>query len=240
MYKLYHHTPKKMNLSSKLLTFVGAFTLTATGYSAAITTVVFDSGDKQLTALTGNAPLTAGSAAVEGDGAVIQLGYFSGATSQNLFLGTWIPLTGEGSANTAFNRTSVGDSLASGAGDGQFGFSLSFNDALSNTSQNLPAPGTPLAIRFYDGRTLALSTRFETISSSAANWQWKAPGTPATLIGFSLGETGSSGLRLQSTNAAPSPDGVVRTATPVAAVPEPSSLMLLSIGALVSLRRRRS
>ena len=45
-------------------------------------------------------PLTGGST-LDGDGAVIQIGYFDGATTANNFLGNFVPLTGEGSLNTA-------------------------------------------------------------------------------------------------------------------------------------------
>ena len=211
---------------------------------AASIVVNIDSGDKEFRNFSASTVLTAGARngatqLADHDGAVIQLGYFSNATSADLFAGTWIPLSGEGSSgfagpNTNF-RTTIGDNRDNGVGDGQFATQLLFTDANPSSFQNLPTPGRPLAIRVYDGLTLGNSTRFETISSSIPGWLWRAPGDPQPVsIDLSLFD---SGLRIQSSNAAPPANNVIATAIPV---PEPSSALLLSIGALVSLKRRRA
>ena len=223
---------------------IASFALFVSSSFAASIVVNIDSGDKEFRNFSDSTVLTAGAKnganqIADHDGALIQLGYFSNATSADLFSGTWIPLSGEGSAgftgpNLNF-RTTIGDNRDNGVGDGQFATQLLFTDANPSSFQNLPTPGRPLAIRVYDGLTLATSTRFETISSNISGWLWRAPGDPQPVsIDLSLFD---SGLRLQSTNAAPAANGQIRTVTPV---PEPSSLLLLSIGALVSLKRRRS
>src|SRR4051812_8392617 len=63
------------------------------------TQVNFDSGSKTVMNQA-NTALTAGPVG-DGNGAVLQLGYFTGATDvNNNFTGTWVPLSGQGSANT--------------------------------------------------------------------------------------------------------------------------------------------
>src|SRR5947207_2446042 len=76
-------------------------------------TVNLDSGS-QTVFDQGNTALTGGTAS-DGNGAVLQLGYFT--TSTPSFSGTFVPLTGEGSLNTetipgsspseGFNKTSI-------------------------------------------------------------------------------------------------------------------------------------
>src|SRR6202000_1191594 len=68
--------------------------------------------------------LTQGTANLNSDGALVQLGYFSAGTSANNFAGTWIPITG----SSATGRTSVGDSGdLSGAGAGTLAFTTVFH-----------------------------------------------------------------------------------------------------------------
>src|SRR4051794_30675567 len=66
-----------------------------------------------------NGAILSGGTAADGNGDVLQFGYFSGGTLGNPFAGTWVPLTGAGGANSAFGTTSIGDTTAGGAGDGQ-------------------------------------------------------------------------------------------------------------------------
>src|ERR1700739_1018405 len=87
------------------------------------TTVSFDSGSQQIfdnPSLHGNSQVAlSGGSTADGNGDVLQLGYFSTATIVNPFSGTWIPLSGQTSANTAlvpssndnetYNQTSIGD-----------------------------------------------------------------------------------------------------------------------------------
>lgn len=222
--------------TKKFLFFLSSISaITATSFGAAITTVSFDTGSRDLRDFNGTTLLSGGQANVDHDGAVLQLGYFSGATQANPFgNGDFIALSGQGSANTAFSNTTVGDSFDAGGGDGTFALALSFDDSKTTTFQNLPPINTPLSIRIYNRPTIASSTFLETVSSTDSNWLWRAPGTPPSTVALSFDDPG---LRLRSTNAAPSANGRISTVTPV---PEPSSLLLLSIGALVSMKRRRS
>jgi len=92
---------------------VGALMFTTTiAFGSLTTQVSFDSGSFLVLNLGGVTPLTAGNLSANGDGAVLQLGYYSSATVSNNFLGTWIPLTGEGSLNTGGSTDSSGGTLS--------------------------------------------------------------------------------------------------------------------------------
>lgn len=125
-------------------------------------------------------PLTQGQPGKNKDGAIIQLGYFSASTSQNLFAGEWTPLVLE---------TSIGDSEdLSGLGDGVFSFTTFFTDgtpfvpiydptrpgtyttvAHHTVTTTSPSPGKFLAIRFHDANWDSMQ-RYNTISSPT--WTW--------------------------------------------------------------------
>ena len=71
-------------------------------------------------------PLPQGDPSINQDGAAVQLGYFSQATTDDLFAGEWVPLTWS---------TTVGDTLdryEEGYGDGFFSFNVHFEE---NSSQ---------------------------------------------------------------------------------------------------------
>lgn len=128
---------------------------------------------------SGNA-LSQGIATVNGDGAAVQLGYFTQATAGNLFAGDWVPLTWS---------TSIGDTKdLTGYGDGTFSFTVHFKDgtqfvqvyddgdsgkytteAAHALTTSLPSEGAYLAIRFFNG-SLGSATHYNTIASTA--WQW--------------------------------------------------------------------
>ena len=117
--------------------------------------------------------LGAGSPA-SGDGAVVALGYFTGATEGAKFAGTWVPLTGPQAANIPFQRTRVGDSQDGGAlPDGFFTFLTDFDASNSAVYQRLPPDGTRLAIAIYDGTSIGGSTRFNIVTHD--EWQWEEP-----------------------------------------------------------------
>ncbi len=233
-----------------ILILVGALTIAANVSRASLTTqVTFDSGSQTVFSLNGVTPLTAGVGSVNGDGAVLQLGYYSAATAANNFLGTWVPLTGEGSANTGgstdsaggttFNHTSIGDAVNDGgAGAGQFALSLKFDAGVANTSNNLPlSTAIPLSIRIYNGTSIASSTHFNAVSRDS--WLWQLPAEPAPFpptIAISLDQ---SGLEWQSISVSGQPGSTAFTTS--IAVPEPSSMLLAGLGlaSLVARRRRR-
>jgi hypothetical protein len=217
-----------------------------TAHAASQIQINFDSGARAVGDSLGF-PLPAGGAS-DGDGAIIQLGYFDGASVGNPFAGTWHQLTGEGSLNTGgntgsglpFNTTSIGD-IGGGAdpfGSGIFGFSLVFDSSVAGTFNDLPtSTSIPLAIRFYDGSSLLGSTFYNTVSSD--DWLWKLPATPAPLpplLNMSLDE---SGLKWESvTTFGQSASTEFRTTIPV---PEPGSgsLMMAAL-LLIGMRRSRS
>lgn len=222
-----------MNIINKslLIASVGLGVFGNSAFGAAIVTVSFSSSSKLLTDHLG-APLSGGTLGVNGDGAVIQLGYFSSATAVSLFSGNWVPLSGNGGFNSAFSTTSVGDGVNSGAPN-RATFSLTFDVTNSTKNQMLPpVAGTPLGIRIYDGLSVALSGFYETVVSP--DWAFIPPAEPplngTVTINFS-----NANARLASNNTAPG--ATVQTATPTAA-PEPASAALLMVG-LVSLASRR-
>jgi len=219
----------------------------AAAHGAAQVQVNFDSGSQALFNQPGFL-LHPGSAA-DGDGTVLQLGYYDAATVGNNFAGVWHPLTGAGSLNVGgdtgsgltFNTTSIGD-IGGGAapgGSGIFAFSLVFNATVAGTFNDLPGATTiPLAIRFYDGASIGASSYFNVVSHDA--WLWKLPATPSPLpptVNLSLSD---AGLEWQSIAAGQSPATAFRTSLPV--IPEPGSALLVICGsmALAGSRRRRA
>jgi len=210
--------------------------------NASIATVNFDSGSQTLTASDGATPLSGGNPNIDGDGDVLQLGYFTSGTSTAPFAGTWVALTGKGGANSAFSTTSIGDFTSQGAGDGTYAMSLTFDTTDPTKSTALPAVGTPLAIRVYDGTSIASSTHYQTISSTLASWDWKLPAAPPNnpSINLSLDDTslfrenGISGLGSAVTG------GLFNTNIPTAApVPEPGTLAVGVLLALTAVGTRR-
>lgn len=208
------------------------------------TTVSFDSGSQmlfnQITAAMN--PLTGGTAA-DGDGAVLQLGYFSSAAAGNNFAGMFIPLSGEGSANfglipgslaETYDQTSVGDQTINGAGDGTFALTLNFTMGNPSTGNNLPAAGTPLSIRFYNGTSIAGSTFFNTVSNNA--WTFKTPTTPPSNVTISLDDAGIVFESIAVNGQAA--DTAFHTTI---AIPEPSTYALMAFGVtgLLLLSRRK-
>jgi hypothetical protein len=221
------------------------------GLRADITGVSFDSGS-QMVFNQASALLTGGTTN-DGDGAVLQLGYYSTATAGNNFAGTWTPLSGQTSLNTAtiagsvpaeqYNHTSIGDLNVNGAGNGTFAISLNFNTLDSTSNNNLPSsPTIPLSIRFYNGTTIASSTFYNVVSDNL--WLWKTPATPPAAVTMSLNDTGLQWLSIAMGGAA----GTAFHTTIInpAAIPEPSTVasMILGGGALSALvfarARRRS
>lgn len=216
----------------------------ASAYGAAQVQVNFDSGSEIVFDQAGT-PLTPGSAA-DGDGAVLQLGYYDAAAVGNNFSGTWHPLTGAGSLNIGgdtgsglpFTATSIGDIGGGGAPDGSgiFAFSIVFDDMVTGTFHDLPTATTiPLVIRFFNGTSLGASTHFNAVSNDA--WLWKLPATPSPLpptINISLSD---AGLEWQSVAAGQSAASAFHTS--IVTVPEPAVTTLVIFGCSVFVTRRR-
>lgn len=214
--------------------------LTGNLFGAAIVKVNLDSGDVGvLKNVDGTSNLTAGNVNVAGDGAVIQLGYFSGATSDNNnFVGNFVPITGQGSANfgkSADFNTTVGDFGLGSDSPGSFNLSVIFDSTASLL--NLPQIGTVLSLRIFNNTTLANSSHFMLLSNNA--WKWKDfrdSTDPGSNLNMSLADTGT---RYQT--ASFSPTGISSPATPGAniPVPEPSAAVLAVFGVIPAFMRRR-
>ena len=179
-------------------------------------------------------PLTGGNLSVEGDGAVVQLGYFDSATLENPFGGNFIALTGIGGSNSAYSSTSIGDTLAF-LGDpavaGYFAQEFLFEVGSPTSGVNLPAAGAMLAIRFYNAPTIAASTHYNSVTSTDLAWKWVAPAFPT-----------SPGAALLDSHALIWQDAANPGATTIA-VPEPAAyaaLLGMATLGLVAMRRRRS
>lgn len=187
--------------------------------------------------------LSQGVATANTDGFLVQLGYFSTATTAANFSGTWIPITGFGAAV----HTSIGDTFnLSGAGAGQIQFNTFFSagtnsvevyDAIADPgfyvtqssvtiTNNVPMNGQVLAIRFYDSAS-GTTGRYNTVS--ADNWIWQSPNTPGggiVSINLASNFTGSGSapaLEFQDANNA------FRTAI---LIPEPSTYAFIGLGVL--------
>ena len=151
------------------------------------TTISFNSGDFTLyTTAAQNVPLTGGAAAVLGDGAMLQLGYYTQGTAANPFAGTFVLMAGTGGPNTFAtygNKLSIGDDPSNGAGDGTFALALNFVTGTAS-GNNLPAAGQELVIRFFNNTTAANSTLFNAVN--APTWLFTAPTTPHYNANLSL------------------------------------------------------
>lgn len=147
-------------------------------------------------------------------------------TAGNLFSGSWIPLTGEGSANSIFANSTVGDAQS---GDGAFFDSWVFVLGDAARGRNLPTAGTPLAFRFYDGKSLATSNLLEELSSPLWLWADPASGIAAPRIEISASNPGVrriSGFPMDETG------GPIQTIAffDHNSIPEPATFLILFAG----------
>ena len=128
-------------------------------------------------------PLKLGELKQNTDGDLIQLGYFSEASTSNLFQGDWVPLT----AGLYFGDSST----LSGGNPGQFQVSILFLDGsdivtvypdaagsfqtqashIITSSAPKGSPGQLLAIRYFDRNTISEGVRYNTIADSS--WKWE-------------------------------------------------------------------
>jgi hypothetical protein len=216
------------------------------------TTVSFDSGSQMMyNENTGATIALSGGTPVNGDGTVLQLGYYDAATTANNFAGNWVPLSGQTSLNTAvipgglianptnetYNQTSIGD--ANGAGNATFAISLNFVAGDPNSGNSLPSLATiPLALRFYNNTSIATSTFYNVVSDDL--WLWKTPITPPSSVTISLNDLNLEWLSISQGQAA---NTAFHTTISLAAVPEPATIAVgaLSAATLIcsAVRRRR-
>jgi hypothetical protein len=216
-------------------TFLWLAVAANTAIGQALTTVNFDSGGQMVYDQNLITPtlLTAGPTG-DGNGAVIQLGYYSAATISNNFAGTWIPLTGQTSPNTAivtgstemYNQTSIGDTTMNVglSGNGVFAIGVNFRPGDPTAGNNLPTSTTiPLAIRFYNGTSIASSTFYNVVSDDG--WLWRTPSNPPTnpVIPISLDDQNPD-LEWLSIAQGQSANTAFHTTISLAAVPEPATV----------------
>ena len=200
-----------------ILLFLSSLTL----IHGATTQVAFSIQLNTLKDLNGTS-LTAGTSA-DGDGTILQLGYYTAATTSTPFAGDWVAMTGPG---TPYNTT-VGDS--GNYPNGTFKLEVLFTQGSYSFTE--PAVGTPLALRFYNSTSLAASTYFNAVTDTTGVFNWVAPADPTSTARLSLGLS-SVGIVWQDGSGS-----AYRTTIPV---PEPSSsalFALLSLGALAVRRR---
>ena len=223
--------------------------ITCSHLSAQVYELNLDSGGLTLMNSNDSTILSGGVASVVGDGDVIQFGYYTDASMSDPFAGTWVPLTGDDGANSAFSTTSIGDdpdAVGLTNTNGTFAFPhsgntsgdtyLTFTTGSSTTGNSLPNDGHIMAVRFYNGTTIGNSTYYGAASdaSGAESWMWTATLTPSDIMNFSLADSGLSWLN----------NDVAYTGTPLLVTPEPEEVPLLAIGvaflAYFHFRRRRT
>src|SRR5437762_6769656 len=163
------------------------------------TTVDWSNSASTLLRDSAGAALPQGSATANSDGRLVELGYFTTATTADKFSGSWIPLTSAGS----LPRTAIGDSFnLTGAGDGVIQFNTFFRSgtataevydatdpghyqtqSLAGVTATTPPDNQIMAIRFYDTAD-GSSGHYNTVSSDT--WRWKTPVPSGTVVAIDL------------------------------------------------------
>lgn len=149
----------------------------------------------------------------DGDGTLLQLGYYSNATLSNPFSGNWITLAVSSMGDTGMNLP------------GRFSTSTTFTEG----DFTPPAVGTPLAIRFFDGTSVANSSFYNVASATDGSWNWTQPTDQGAVLNLTITKADSVFL-----------SGFIDQFTTSLAVPEPSSILSAGLSvALVLCRRTR-
>jgi hypothetical protein len=173
-------------LGTVWLCFLAFFAPLAGAWAQNVAQVAFQNTETTLLKDKAGAPLTKGGAS-DGDGALLQLGFYTNGSAANPFTGSFVPLTGAGAQNAAFRTTSIGDS--GGGADGRFNLVFHFLETAQGSGQTLPTPGTPLVIRFFSTPALGNLTLYNEVSGAQA-WAWQAPSLfPGTILFLSLLDT---------------------------------------------------
>jgi hypothetical protein len=167
--------------------------------------------------------LTTGPKENPGNGAVIQIGYYSLATSADPFAGDWVVLVGPGTSVEAAN---IGEVLGSFyVNSGHFGGTATFSTAVPGE----PAPSTPLAIRFYDGTSIDSSIYYNAVSMD--DWRWRRPRGADTTVNMTIRGAGIPGLVWEGGESS-----AYRTTI---AVPEASTGIFILVAGSAMLGRRK-
>ena len=181
----------------------------STAASLVINWSMVPSDGRQLTNRT-TSPLSAGTA-IAGDGTLLELGYYSMASISNPFAGSWMVLS----------TSSIGDNGIEVAGR------FSTSSVLGDAAFPGLTTSTPFSIRFYDGTSVANSTYFNAVSNVSGAWNYITPNDPAPILNLAIAKEVSTVF--QGT-------GDFRTVIPI---PEPSHMILVMLGGVVALSRRR-
>ncbi len=164
--------------------FVPSFILTLafSCLSQAATIVLNYSNDHapgfELKDLSGT-PLTPGKEAVSQDGAILEVGYYSLATTDNPFGGEWVTMVGPSILSPAY--ATIGDKT--GDIPGLFGRDAAFGTKPLGP-YNFPAIGTPMTIRFFDSTSYDTATYYNAVSS--ASWIWLGQSDAGTVLDMDL------------------------------------------------------
>lgn len=226
---------KNMKLLKPMLL---AFVLLHCSSWAATISIVIDSGGKSFRDELGGT-LSGGNPSINGDGAKVQLGYYSdaslpstpfGATGSDA-ISSFTALTGPG---TPFGvNFTIGDSVSNSAGDGEL-FVDSFSISTGIADGILPTAGKPLVLRIFNGaQTFALD-----LSNANGLWNWQTPADVPPTVFIYLDDPGlvarGTGLNNRSSvSVGASPQ------TLNSVVPEPTSAALVMVGLLSFAARRR-
>ena len=152
-------------MNAKIILFV-CLSLPVIPAGAALTTVNwFNSEGTELRDFSGTLLVDSKFLGVTGD--LIQLGYYTSATTGSPFAGTWVPL----------RNGRIGGKSVVVLGPGRF----SYESPLEGTEL---LGGTPLAIRFYDAPVIDEATFFNAVSDSTG--AWNAINSPTTLLTMTL------------------------------------------------------
>jgi PEP-CTERM motif len=127
--------------------------------SSAATITWFNSGGTELKDRSGT-PLYEGPGVGSYNGDIIQLGFYTLATTANPFAGTWVALTND----------TIGDKINNLPGRYNYNTNVSSGEILL---------GTPFVIRFYDSTTLETASFFNAVTDSTGGWN--ARNAPMTL-----------------------------------------------------------
>lgn len=157
-------------------------------------------------------PLSAGTPAA-GDGTLLELGYYSMASTSNPFAGSW----------TVLASSTMGDNGIEVAGR------FSTSSILGDAAMPGLTTSTPLSIRYYDGVSIANSTYFNAVSNTSGSWNYVTPIDPSPTINLAIDKDVS--IVFQGAG-----EGAFRTVIPI---PEPSHMLLVMVSGFVALLRRR-
>ena len=195
------------------MNLIAFLSLLLCGYSTAASSLQINWSTSRDLFDSENDLLSAGTAA-DGDGTLLQLGYYSNATLSNPFAGNWITLSTSSVGDTGLNWS------------GRFSTSTLFTE----DEFTPPAAGTPLAIRFFDGTSVANSSFYNAASVTDGSWNWIQPTGQGAVLDLTITKGTSVFL-----------SGLGNEFTTSIAIPEPSSILSTGLSvALVLCRRTRN